>query len=60
MSPADIKHFLIVYDIPSAHADVRSTTGGARDLAESQGVTTAFGRICPHAIPGDLAGFGWV
>ncbi len=23
MSPADIKHFLIVYDIPSAHADVR-------------------------------------
>ena len=22
MSPADIKHFLIVYDIPSAHADV--------------------------------------
>ncbi|HEY5344341.1 MAG TPA: hypothetical protein VIJ66_11880 [Solirubrobacteraceae bacterium] len=24
MSPADIKHFLIVYDIPSSHADVRS------------------------------------
>jgi hypothetical protein len=23
MSPDDIKHFLIVYDIPSAHADVR-------------------------------------
>ncbi len=23
MSPADIKHFLVVYDIPSAHADVR-------------------------------------
>jgi hypothetical protein len=23
MSPADINHFLIVYDIPSAHADVR-------------------------------------
>ena len=23
MSPADIKHFLIVYDIPSAHPDVR-------------------------------------
>jgi hypothetical protein len=23
MSPGDIKHFLIVYDIPSAHADVR-------------------------------------
>lgn len=23
MSPADIKHFLIVYDIPTAHADVR-------------------------------------
>jgi hypothetical protein len=23
MSPADIKHFLIVYDIPSSYADVR-------------------------------------
>jgi len=23
MNPADIKHFLIVYDIPSAHAEVR-------------------------------------
>ncbi len=23
MSPTDIKHFLLVYDIPSAHADVR-------------------------------------
>jgi hypothetical protein len=23
MSPDEIKHFLIVYDIPSAHADVR-------------------------------------
>jgi hypothetical protein len=23
MSPDDIRHFLIVYDIPSAHADVR-------------------------------------
>ncbi|MFI5004664.1 MAG: hypothetical protein ACHQE6_06585 [Solirubrobacterales bacterium] len=23
MSPDDIKHFLIVHDIPSAHADVR-------------------------------------
>lgn len=23
MSPADIEHFLIVYDIPSANADVR-------------------------------------
>ncbi len=23
MSPDDIKHFLIVYDIPSAHTDVR-------------------------------------
>ncbi len=23
MSPADIKHFLIVYDIPSSRADVR-------------------------------------
>jgi hypothetical protein len=23
MSPADIKHFLILYDIPSAHAEVR-------------------------------------